>query len=158
MSCGQSTIHLKFWFWSLLPINTEQMTTLHFKFICRIMKNTLILISYITVLKFVTEEWALPHFFKNYYCVFWLLFVLCFGKLGLPYLGEFTAVTRTVLPNLTHAWQYFHVCKTWCGCQCLGFLMCVQILTHVTAQGLCTNTIKDLALKGDPGRKIPSHT
>ena len=67
--------------------------TLHFKFICRIMKNTLILISYITVLKFATEEWALPHFFKNYYCVFWLLFVLCFSTISLSLEGNLGCLT-----------------------------------------------------------------
>ena len=29
--------------------------------------------------------------------------------------------------------MYFCVSKYWCGCQCLGFLMCTQMLVHTLA-------------------------
>ena len=49
--------------------------------------------------------------------------------------------TRTkVLPRSWEQYQcvqYFHVSKQWCGCQCLGFVMCAQMLMYVTAHGGC---------------------
>ena len=50
--------------------------------------------------------------------------------------------------------QYFHVSKQWYGCQCLGFLMCVQMLIHAIAHGGCTITVRESALKVGSGRKI----
>ena len=49
---------------------------------------------------------------------------------------------------------YFHVSKQWYGCQCLEFLTSTQMLMHATANGGCTNTARESALKVEPGRKI----
>ena len=37
----------------------------------------------------------------------------------------------------------------WYGCQCLGFLMCAQMLMHAIAHEGCMNAVKESALKGD---------
>ena len=51
----------------------------------------------------------------------------------------------------THSYQrvpYFCVQKLVC-CQCLGFLMCTQMLMHVTAHRGCADTVREPALKAD---------
>ena len=40
------------------------------------------------------------------------------------------------------------------GCQCLGFLMCTQILMHVITHRGFADTVSEFALKVDSGRKI----
>ena len=45
--------------------------------------------------------------------------------------------------------QYFPVSKQWYGCQCLGFLMCTQMLMHVIACRDCADTRRESALKVD---------
>ena len=63
--------------------------------------------------------------------------------------------------SATHSYQcvqYFRVTKQLYGCQCLGFLMCTQMLMHAIAHGGCVDTVRESALKVDSGRKIPCHT
>ena len=50
----------------------------------------------------------------------------------------------------------FHLSKQWYGCQCLGFLRCMQMLMHVIAFRGCMS-LQESALKIDPGRKIHAH-
>ena len=50
----------------------------------------------------------------------------------------------------------FFMSKLSYGCQCLGFLTCTQMLLHSTANGDCTNIVRQSAMKSDTGRKIPS--
>ena len=38
------------------------------------------------------------------------------------------------------------------------FLTCAQMLRHVIEHGGCTDTVRELALEVDSGRKIPCHT
>ena len=73
-------------------------------------------------------------------------------KFAWPYLGKATAAAHSY-----HCVQQFCVSKPWCGCQCLGFLMCTQMLMHATAHGGCMNTVRESALKVDLERKIPYH-
>ena len=54
--------------------------------------------------------------------------------------------------------QYFSVSKQWYGCQCLGFLMCAQLLMYAIVQGGCMDTIRKRALEVDSGREIPCCT
>ena len=54
--------------------------------------------------------------------------------------------------------QYFRVFKQWIGCQCLGFLMCIQTTIHAIAHGCCTDTVKESALEVYPGIKIRCRT
>ena len=49
--------------------------------------------------------------------------------------------------------QYFHAFKQWYVCQCLGFLMCTQLLMHAIAHGGCMATIRESALKVDSREK-----
>ena len=60
--------------------------------------------------------------------------------------------------SATHPYRsvlYFCVSKQWCGCQCLGFLVCPQMLMHtVTAHRGCSDTGGEHALKFDQGRKF----
>ena len=78
------------------------------------------------------------------------------GNLGhLTRVSHSAADAMAVLPTeySYRCVQYFHVSKEWYGCQCLGFLMCVQMLIHATAHGGCTNTVRESALKVGSGRK-----
>ena len=52
--------------------------------------------------------------------------------------------------------QYFRVSRQWCGCQCLGFLTCAQMLRCVVAHRGCTDTVRESVLKVESGAKIPS--
>ena len=45
--------------------------------------------------------------------------------------------------------------KQWYDCQCLGLLTCPQLLMRTIPNRCCTNTMRESALKGDCGRKIP---
>ena len=60
--------------------------------------------------------------------------------------------------SATHPYRsvlYFCVSKQWCGCQCLGFLVCPLMLMHtVTARRGCSDTGGEPALKVDQGRKF----
>ena len=49
------------------------------------------------------------------------------------------------------------VSAQWCGCQCLGFLTCTQMLMCATA-GVLTDVVTESALETDSGRKIPCRT
>ena len=64
-------------------------------------------------------------------------------------------------PFLLVCAQYFRVSKQWygIGSQCVRHLTCVQMLIHATARtrGLY-GRIRESALKGDIGRKLPCHT
>ena len=61
-------------------------------------------------------------------------------------LGHLTWVSNSSKKNSTthlcQSVQYFHIFK-----QCLGFLMCTQMLTHAIAQGGCMATIRESALE-----------
>ena len=62
--------------------------------------------------------------------------------------------------SATHSYrcvQYFRVSKQWYGCQCLGFLMCAQLLMREIACNSSTDTVRDSAQQVDSGRKIPRH-
>ena len=50
-----------------------------------------------------------------------------------------------------HVW-YFHVSKQWYGCQCLGFLSCVQVLMNAVARRGCTDTVR-VCTGSWPGQK-----
>ena len=51
--------------------------------------------------------------------------------------------------------QYLCVSKQWYSCQCLRFLTWVQMLMHAIAQGDCTYTVRESALKAfDTRNKI----
>ena len=50
--------------------------------------------------------------------------------------------------------QYFRLSQQRCICKCLGFLTCVQTLTHAIAHGGCTDTVRESALVVDCVRKI----
>ena len=54
--------------------------------------------------------------------------------------------------------QYCRVSKQWCGCQFSGFLTCTRMLMHAIANGGCTDTVRESALKADSGRNIPFRT
>ena len=54
--------------------------------------------------------------------------------------------------------QHFRVSKQWYGCQCLRFFKCAQKLMHAIAPDGCTDTVRESALKADPGRKISYRT
>ena len=64
-------------------------------------------------------------------------------------LGYLTWVRQSSRKNsATHSCQcaqYFHVCKQWHGCQCLGVLTCTHMLRHATAHGDCTDTVRESA-------------
>ena len=49
--------------------------------------------------------------------------------------------------------QYFRLSQQRCICKCLGFLTCVQTLTHAIAHGGCTDTVRESALVVDCVRK-----
>ena len=56
----------------------------------------------------------------------------------------------------THSYQhlqYFPVSKQLYGCGCFRFLTCAQMFMHVTAHGACMDTVRESALKVDPGRE-----
>ena len=90
-------------------------------------------------------------------CCCWIFFFkssIHHGKFGSPYQGKALAATRAALPIPTSMCSVFYISQQWYGCQHLGFLMCTHImLMHTTAHGCCTNTIRESALKVDPGRK-----
>ena len=44
--------------------------------------------------------------------------------------------------------------RQWHGCQRLGYLTCAQMLMHAIAGRGCTKTMRESAVKADPGRKI----
>ena len=54
--------------------------------------------------------------------------------------------------------QHFHVSKEWYDCQCLGFLMCVQMLMYAIAHRGCTNIVRESAEKVELWRRVPCHT
>ena len=83
------------------------------------------------------------------------------GNLGrLTWVRHNAAAAIAVLPTeySYRCMQYFHVSKQCYGCQCLGFLTCVQMLIHAIAHGGCTNTVRESALKVGSGRKILCRT
>ena len=45
--------------------------------------------------------------------------------------------------------QYFRESKPCCGCWCLGFSPCTQMLMHAIAHGGCTDTVRESALTVD---------
>ena len=49
----------------------------------------------------------------------------------------------------------FHLSRQRYGCQCVGFVTCMQMLMHAIAHMGCMVTIRESALKIDPGREIP---
>ena len=58
--------------------------------------------------------------------------------------------------SATHSYQrvqYFGMFKQWFGCQCLGFLMCAQMLMYTIAYVGCEDTVRESAQKVDSGRK-----
>ena len=71
---------------------------------------------------------------------------------------EVLVVSQSHKSSATHSnhyvW-YFRVSKHWCGCQCLGFLTCAQILMHALANG---DTARESALNVDSGRIVPCRT
>ena len=73
-------------------------------------------------------------------------------KFAWPYLGKATAAAHSY-----QCVQQFCVSKPWCGCQCLGFLTCAQMLMHATAHGGCMNIVRESVLKVDLEWKIPYH-
>ena len=90
-------------------------------------------------------------------CCFFLLFTSSFipcRKFRSPYLGKATAATRAVLPIPDSESSYFQVSKQWYSCQCLGSLMCKQMLMHVIAHRGFTDTVRESALKADSGGKF----
>ena len=63
--------------------------------------------------------------------------------------------------SATHSYkslQHFRVSTQWHGCQCLGFLLCAQMLTHAIALRGWTNTVRESALNADSRRKNPCQT
>ena len=73
-------------------------------------------------------------------------------KFAWPYLGKATAAAHSY-----QCVQQFCVSKPWCGCQCLGFLTCAQMLMHATAHGGCMNIVRESVLKANLEWKIPYH-
>ena len=71
---------------------------------------------------------------------------------------EVLVVSQSHKSSATHSnhyvW-YFRVSKHWCGCQCLGFLTCAQMLMHALANG---DTARESALNVDSGRIVPCRT
>lgn len=47
--------------------------------------------------------------------------------------------------------------KQWCGCHCLGFLICTQMPMHAIAHWGCANTISESALRVDWAENPLSH-
>jgi len=63
--------------------------------------------------------------------------------------------------SATHSCQrvrYLPVSKQWYGYQCFGFSTCAQTLMPAVARGSCMDTVRESALQGDSGRKIPCRT
>ena len=64
-------------------------------------------------------------------------------------LGHHTWVRRSShKSSATHSCQCvknFPVSKQWYGCQCLGLLMCAQMLIHAIVQGGCMDTVRETA-------------
>ena len=88
------------------------------------------------------------------FCCFLLYFIVPCEKFRLPYLGKATASARAA-PLISDCMQHFAVSKQWCGCWCLGFVTCAQMLMNAIAHRGCKNTIRKSAPKVDFGRKIP---
>ena len=73
----------------------------------------------------------------------------------------FLSVCAVFKSSATHSYQcvrHFPVSKQCYGCQSLGLFTCTQMLMHAIAHGGCTDTVRQSALKGDSGRKIPCRT
>ena len=73
---------------------------------------------------------------------------IAWEKCGSPYLDTAAAAARAALLVLL-VYAVLYVSTQWYGCQCLGFLMCKQMLVHVIEHGGYTNTVRWLALKDD---------
>ena len=59
--------------------------------------------------------------------------------------------------SATHSYQcvqYPCVSKQWYSCQCLGFLLCTQMLKNATAHSSCSDTLRQSALEVYSSRKI----
>ena len=67
-------------------------------------------------------------------------------------------IHKSSATHSNHCVWYFRVSKHWCSCQCLGFLTFAQMLMHALANGDCTNTARESALKVDSGRIVPCRT
>ena len=81
-----------------------------------------------------------PFFFKFFSFFIFTLFVLhCpVWEIWVALPGCSTAAARAVLPIPTSACSILCVSKQQYGCQCLGFLVCTQmLLMHAMARGLC---------------------
>ena len=92
-------------------------------------------------------------------CSFAFVFVYFLSLAGNP--GRLIRVKHSSRKSsATHSYQcvqHFPVCKQWCGCHCLVFSTCVQMLMHAIAHGGCTDTVRESALKVH-SKKIPSRT
>ena len=75
-----------------------------------------------------------------------------------PSLGKATAAARAALPTANSACGISVCPNKGMGCQCSGSLTCAEMLIHAIAHGGYTGTVRESALKVDPGRKIPSCT
>ena len=53
--------------------------------------------------------------------------------------------------------QHFCVSSQWYGCECLGFLICAQMLMHAIAHRGCTDTVRESALRADWEKNPWSH-
>ena len=95
-------------------------------------------------------------------CAFCWLLIFFFWGISLPLQeiwvalsGYGTAAARAALPIPV---SVFHMSKQWCGCQCLGLLICTQTLMHAIAHGGCVDMVRESTLEVSSGRKIPCHT
>ena len=96
-------------------------------------------------------------------------FLIVFFSTSLSHAGSSGCLTRvqhsshkSSATHSYHCMQDFHVSKQWCGCQCLGFFMCMQM--WMTAGGWeggwggCMSNVRESALKVDFRTKIPCCT
>ena len=86
-----------------------------------------------------------------------LLFTLTFSQLCCPneifFRGKFGLLSATEPTVYAGCFSVstIHRILTWTT----GSLTCTQMLTHATAHGGCTDTVRESTLKVDSGRKIP---
>ena len=90
----------------------------------------------------------------------------CSQSSGVWHFGQGTSFLFTVLHCPVHEmWDTLPTpvgacCIFMCpnnGCQCLGFLTCAQMLICAIAQGCCTDTVRESALKVDREKNLLPH-
>ena len=96
-------------------------------------------------------------FFFKFYFRFSLSLVGNWG-IGVAFSGKVQQPQEQRYPFLSVCAVVSCVQTIVCGCQCLGFLTCAQLLMHAIAQGSYTDTVRESALGVNSGRKIPWRT